>query len=209
MRRGRFIVIDGIDGSGKSTQVRMLKKKLGRRAVCTHDPGGTPTGEAIRKIVLGSRTLSPLAVFFLYLSSRAALVEEVIAPALRKGRIVISDRFDSSTYAYQVHAGKHPEYEPVLRSLAEGILASAVPEAYIILDSDPVKARKRLFAGKRDDLNAYDRKPLSYHRKVREGYKKFRPKGAKVFFIDADRTPEAVHRDVWEVVKRILDKTVL
>ena len=204
MRRASFIVIDGIDGSGKSSQVKLLRKKLGSRAVFTHDPGGTPTGEAVRAVLLGSKTLSPLAVFFLFLASRAALVEEIIAPALKKGRMAISDRFDSSTYAYQVCAGKRPEYAKLIRAFSGEVLRKAVPDAYIILDSDPKKARERLLTDRAKDLNAYDKKPLSYHRAVRAGFKKFKPKGSKIYFVNADRSIDTVHKDVWALVSRIL-----
>jgi dTMP kinase len=204
MKRGRFIVIDGIDGSGKSSQVRMLKKKFSSRAVFTHDPGGTDTGQAVREVVLVAKPLSPLSVFFLFLAARAALVEEVIAPALAKGRTVVSDRFDSSTYAYQVHAGKHSEYRKLMSDFTRDVLKESTPDAYIILDSDPMLARQRLFHDRAKDLNAYDKKPLSYHRSVREGFKKFKPKGAKVFFVNADRSLAEVHEDVWRIVSRIL-----
>ena len=204
MKRGKFIVIDGIDGSGKSTQVKMLKKKLGTRAVFTHDPGGTPTGEAIRKILLGETRLTPLSLFFLFLASRAALVEDMIAPALARGKNVISDRFDSSTYAYQVCASGHAEFRSLLRAFVKDGLKDAKPDAYIMLDSDPVLARKRLFSDRKKKLNAYDKKPLSYHRAVRAGFKKFRPSGGKVFIVNGDRTPEEVFKDVYAIVKKEL-----
>lgn len=204
MRKARFIVIDGIDGSGKSSQVKLLRKKLGSKVVFTHDPGGTPTGQSIRQLVLGKKSLSPLAVFFLFLASRAALLEEVIAPALKKGRSVISDRFDSSTYAYQVHAGKHPEFLKLMRAFSDEVLKKTVPDAYIILDSDPIAAHKRLFTDRAKDLNTYDKKPLTYHRAVRAGFKKFKPKGSRVYFVDADRSMAEVHKDVWALVSRIL-----
>lgn len=204
MTRGKFIVIDGIDGSGKSSQIKLLHKKLGSRAVFTHDPGGTRTGEEIRQIVLGNKKLSPLAVFFLFLASRAALVEEIIAPVLLKGKNVISDRFDSSMYAYQVHAGKHPEYRRLVDSFVQDVLKKAVPDAYIILDSDPTQARNRLLNDSTKKLNSYDNKPLSYHRAVRAGFKQFKPKGSKVYFVDADRPIKEVHKDVWSIVSRIL-----
>lgn len=202
MKQGKFIVIDGIAGSGKSTQVKLLRAKL-RGALITHDPGGTEAGEMIRSVVLGAKKLSPLATFFLFLASRAALVEQKIAPALRRGRTVICDRFDSSTYAYQVHAGKHPEYLKLIYAFA-GVLEKVVPDAYIILDSDPKRARTRLFGSRGKQLNAYDKKPLSYHRRVREGFKKFKPKGSKVYFVDADRTPDEVFKDLWPIVSRFV-----
>lgn len=204
MKRGRFIVVDGIDGSGKSSQVKLLKKKLGKRAIATFDPGGTPTGQAIREILLHRRGLSPLAVFFLFLASRAALVEEVIAPALRAGKIVVCDRFDSSTFAYQVYAGRHPEFHSLMQSFVRGILKENMPDAYIILDSDLKLAHKRLVNDQTKKLTTYDKRELAYHRRVREGFKKFRPKGARVYFIDGDRTIAEVHKDVWAIVSRIL-----
>ena len=203
MKKGAFIVIDGIDGSGKSTQVKLLREKF-PRALITHDPGGTEAGEMIRSVVLGAKTLSPLATFFLFLASRAALVEQKITPALKRGRTVICDRFDSSMYAYQVHAGKHPEYLKLVNAFAGEVLKKAVPDAYIILDSDPKKARTRLFGARGKKLNAYDRKPLSYHRRVREGFKRFKPKCSKVYFVNADRTPEEVFEDVLAVVNNFV-----
>ena len=203
-RKGTFIVIDGIDGSGKSSQVELLKRKLGKRAVFTFDPGGTSTGQAIRQVVLHRKGLSPLAVFFLFLASRAALVEEVIEPALRAGRTVISDRFDSSTYAYQVHAGKHPEFRTLMRAFVQGVLKAMAPDAYIILDSDTKLARARLFRDKTKKFTSYDKKPLSYYKRVREGFKKFKPARSKVYFVNGDRSIKEVHEDVWAIVSRIL-----
>lgn len=201
MKRGAFIVIDGIDGSGKSTQVRLLSERLSR-AVVTHDPGGTETGEQIRSILLGSKTLAPVAVLMLFFASRAALLAEVIVPALKKGRIVLCDRFDSSTYAYQVVAGRHPEFAPFIRLFAKESGARARPDVYIILDGSPEKARERLFGSRGKELNAYDKKPLAYHRAVRAGFKSFRVSGSKIVRINADRAMDAVFEDVWAIVKR-------
>ncbi|MCE9541124.1 dTMP kinase [Candidatus Kaiserbacteria bacterium] len=205
MKKGKFIVIDGIDGSGKSTQVRMLKKKLGTGLVFTHDPGGTPTSEAVRAVLLGGTRLSPLAVFFLFLASRAALVEEVIAPALARGKNVISDRFDSSTYAYQVYAEKRPLLGTLLRSFVKGVLKDAMPDAYIILDGNPERAKKRLALKNPSELNAYDKKPLAHVRRVRDGFRKFKRAGSKVFIVNADRTPDEVFKDVFAIVSRTLN----
>ncbi len=200
MKRGAFIVIDGIDGAGKSTQLALLKKKLGKRAVFTFDPGGTEIGNTIREILLRGAKKPPFATLLLFLAARAALVEEVIAPARAKGALVVCDRYDSSTHAYQIHAGKHPEFRSITRSLTES-LPSARPDAYVILDLDPVRTKARLAsAGK--SLDVYERKSLSYHRAVRDGFKRFKPEGSKVYFIDADRSEEAVFDNLWHIVKR-------
>lgn len=202
MKKGTFIVIDGIDGSGKSTQMRLLKRQLGSGAVFTFDPGGTKTGVTLRKMLLGTGAKpSPLTVFYMFLAARASLVEEIIAPALKAGRTVICDRFDSSTYTYQVRAGKHPEYLRAVDSFAEAA-KGVKPDAYIILDINPQKAKRRLV--KDGNLDVYERKPLSYHRAVRKGLKEFKPKGSKVYFVNADRTPEEVYKDIWAIVGRLV-----
>ncbi len=200
-KKGKFIVIDGVDGSGKTTQLKMLKKMLGSKAVFAHDPGGTPSAEAIRSIVLGEYKLPRLATFFLFLASRATLEAEVIAPAISKGKTVICDRFDSSTYAYQVHAGKRPDLWKLQQVFSKDVL-TYTPDAYIILDSDPLLAAKRIQKKSAKEINSYDRKPLAYHKLVREGYKKFKPAGSKVFIVNADRTPGEVFADVSAIVKR-------
>jgi dTMP kinase len=202
MKRGKFIVIDGVDGSGKTTQIGMLKKWLGSKAVFAHDPGGTPAGEAIRGLLLGTQKLPKLSIFFMFLASRAALEHEVIAPALEKGKSVICDRFDSSTYAYQVVAAKQPGLWKLQQAFTKNVLTHT-PDVYIILDSDPKEARKRL-AKKPDELNSYDRKPAAFHRAVRAGYKKFRPSWARVYYVNADRTAAEVFADVSTIIKRML-----
>src|SRR3989344_7639591 len=117
MQKGKFIVIDGIDGSGKGTQVKLLKRALGKNTIFTHEPGGTPKAEAIRKLLLERKKefSTPLADFLLFWAARADHVEKVILPALRAGKNVITDRFDSSTLAFQICAEQAPE----LKSLFE------------------------------------------------------------------------------------------
>jgi len=202
MKKGKFIVIDGIDGSGKSTQMKLLEKRLGKNAVYTFDPGGTQIGNMLREIAIRSKRVSPLTRFYLFLASRSALIEEVIAPALARGKTVICDRFDTSTYTYQVHAGKHPEYLSSVNSFKDAS-KQIRPDAYIILDMKPSDARKRLVEEKRS-LDVYESKPLSFHNTVREGLKKFKPKGSKKYTVNAAQSKSEVHEDIWRIVSKIL-----
>ena len=116
-RRGKFITLEGLDGTGKSTQMRMLATALraaGHKVVETREPGGTPTGEKIRKVLLDSGTagLSPPAEMALMFASRVQHIAEVIEPALAAGSIVLCDRFTDSTEAYQ-GSGRRLGSEPV------------------------------------------------------------------------------------------------
>lgn len=200
MKRGSFVVIDGIDGSGKSTQMRLLKKRLGKNAVYTFDPGGTKTGRTLRKMLL-TRThkFSPLTILYLFLAARASLVQEVIEPALQRGRHVICDRFDTSTYTYQVKAGKHPEYLKTVEAFGEAT-GGVRPDVYIILDLEAAEARRRIL--KDGGMDVYESKPLSFYKSVREGLLAFTPRSSKKFVVDASGTRQEVHERVWKIVSR-------
>lgn len=206
MKRGKFIVIDGMDGSGKSTEVRLLKKELGARAgFFTHEPGGTPHAEKIRKILLthkaGKRDV--YTDFFLFWAARAAHVKEAIIPALEKGKLVLTDRFDSSTYAFQVAAEKHPELEAAFWACRKAVLGAHAPDAYIILDLPAEVSAARRRKDKSKTLTNFDKQSIAYHDRVREGFKKFDP-GAHVYIVDANRSIEAVHEDIRRLIERIL-----
>ncbi len=203
--KGKFIVIDGIDGSGKTTELKLLKRELrGKPAFFTYEPGGTPHAEKIRKVLLTHKAgkRDPLADFFLFWAARAAHMNEAIIPALERGRIVISDRFDSSTYAFQVIAERRSELETAFWACRKAVLGENAPDAYIILDLDPKAAMQYRTRDKSKMLNSFDKQSLAYHERVRAGFKKFKP-GAKTYFVDANRSLEEVHADVARIVKRI------
>src|ERR1700682_5892221 len=149
-RRGKFITFEGLDGTGKSTQLRKLAIALraaGFKVVETREPGGTPTGEKIRRVLLDSSTggLSPWAEMALMFASRAQHIAEVIQPALEQGGIVLCDRFTDSTEAYQ-GSGRRLGSESVLE-LHRVLCGDLQPDLTLLLDSDPAKsvgrARKR------------------------------------------------------------------
>lgn len=205
MKRGKFIVIDGMDGSGKTTELKLLEKEARLRgALFTYEPGGTPRSEQIRKVLLTHKAGKRNAVtdFFLFWAARAAHMEEAIAPALAKGKTVISDRFDSSTYAFQVAAEQRKDLEPVFWACREAIVGKNTPDAYIILDISPEAGLRRRKVGAKA-MTTFDKQSLAYHARVRAGFKKFKP-DSKVYFIDGSGSPEMTHAKVWYLVKRIL-----
>src|SRR5215831_2636475 len=149
-RRGKFITFEGLDGTGKSTQMRKLAVALraaGHKVIETREPGGTPTGEKVRKVLLDSGTagLNPLAEMALMFASRAQHIAEVIEPGLAEGSIVLCDRFTDSTEAYQ-GSGRKLGSEPVLE-LHRVLCGDLQPELTILLDSDVAasvdRARRR------------------------------------------------------------------
>ena len=158
MARGRLFVLDGIDGVGKSTQIRRLAsalRKRGRRVVTVVDPGGTPLGRRIRAVLLGrSGRISPRSEALLYAASRAQLAAETIAPALSGGAVVLSDRWSTATLAYQGALGLDG-LEEVCRFAEGGIR----PDLTLILDGPPRRALSRS-----DRLEA---RGLAYQRRVR------------------------------------------
>jgi dTMP kinase len=166
---GLFLVFDGPDGGGKSTQALRLKAWLEERrfdVITCRDPGGTPLGDRLRSILLDRETvpISMRAEMLLYMASRAQLVEAVIAPALAAGRIVISDRYLLANIVYQGTAGGLHEEEIAM----VGMIATAglLPDLTIVLDIAPEQAMARLGAA-RDRI---EDRPLFYHERVRAGF---------------------------------------
>jgi len=202
--RGRFIVVEGIDGSGKSTMAGHVANDLrarGREVLRTREPGGTPISEQIRALLLDPKNsaMVPFAELFLFMASRAQLVDEVIRPSLAKGVDVICDRYYYSTAAYQGAAGK-VGIDTVL-TVAEKIAKFQKPDLVVLLDLNPGVARSR--DGIRDDR--VELKGLEYQKKVRAGFLKMARRDKKrIKVVDASRPPEAVFADIQKAVNRAL-----
>jgi dTMP kinase len=166
---GLFLVLDGPDGGGKTTQARRLAEWLTERGfdvVTCRDPGGTALGDRLRSILQDRETvpLSMRAEMLLYMASRAQLVEDVISPALRTGKVVISDRYLLSNIVYQGSAGGLLEEEIAMVGLVA--TAGLLPDLTIVLDIAPAEAMARIGAP-RDRI---EDRPLFYHERVRAGY---------------------------------------
>jgi dTMP kinase len=219
-RRGKFITFEGLDGTGKSTQMRKLAVALraaGHKVVETREPGGTATGEKIRRVLLDSATegLSPLAEMALMFASRAQHIAEVIQPALDHGQIVLCDRFTDSTEAYQGN-GRKLGSEAVLE-LHRVLCGDLQPDLTILLDSDPAKsvgrARRRnqrashdvgKSAGKNhSDENRFEQQSRAFFSRVHEGYLKIVAREPqRVVAVDASGSPVQTHRKIVEILHK-------
>jgi dTMP kinase len=214
-RRGKFITFEGLDGAGKSTQMGRLAAALraaGHRVVETREPGGTPTGEKIRRVLLDSGTagLSPMAEMSLMFASRAQHIAEVIEPALAAGSIVLCDRFTDSTEAYQ-GSGRKLGTDAVLelhRILCRGLQ----PDLTLLLDSNPhmsvSRARRRNRSASKNaghNENRFEEETRAFFARVGEGYMAIaKREPGRVAIIDARGTPGQTHQRIMEVVERKL-----
>jgi len=213
-RRGKFITFEGLDGTGKSTQMRKLGAALrasGHKVVETREPGGTATGEKIRKVLLDSRTsgLDPLAEMALMFASRAQHIAEVIAPGLAAGNIVLCDRFTDSTEAYQGR-GRKLGSDAVLQ-LHRVLCGNLQPDLTLLLDSNGTasvnRARRRNRRGSKSgghahsDENRFEQETRAFFGRVHEGYLVIAAREpGRVVRVDARGTPAQTHQKILEVV---------
>ncbi len=203
MKRGLFIVIDGLGGSGKSTQMDLMKRRL-PKAVFTKEPGGAPRAEKIRAVLkeVENTTPDPLTDFFLFWAGRAEHMATLIRPALSKGKVVFSDRFDSSTFAMQIRGDEQKQLEKLFWQTREGTLGKFAPDCYIILDTPGGVAKSRR-VGRKAGEDRFDERPEAYQRRVRAGYVEFAKK-MKGHVIAANQGPDDIHAQIWEIVEKLL-----
>lgn len=228
--RGKFITFEGLDGSGKSTQVEKLARSLRARGVSvtvTREPGGTATGEKIRDVLLHSATagLSPLTELALMFASRAQHVHEVILPALGEGRVVLCDRFTDSTEAYQ-GGGRKLGSKPVLE-MHKILCGNLQPDLTIVMDNDVAfsveRARRRnrkRVAGKSErgsekaaekvlerttekDENRFEQENRAFFGRVRHTYLAIATREPqRVHVVNARGTPDETHAIIMELVRK-------
>jgi dTMP kinase len=199
-----FFSIDGGDGTGKTTQIALFCQWLreqGYAMVACRDPGSTPLGEAIRQLVLQREDLeiARRSEMLLYMAARAQLVEEVIRPALHKGKLVVSDRFVLANVVYQGHAGGLE----IDRLWEVGLIATGglLPDLTVVLDMPADAAAARLQRA----LDRMEQQGVAFHARVRQGFldeAKRRPDSIVV--IDAARPVESVQAEIREAAQRLL-----
>ena len=197
--QGKFIVLDGPDGCGKSTQARILVKWLQGQGIPTssfRDPGDTSIGEKIREILLNPEHLAmdTRTELLLYMAARAQLWVEKIAPALQVNHCVVLDRWLSSTYAYQGYAGGFGT-DKVIR-IATDCLERVWPDLTIILDVDIKTAVSRL----KRQLDRMEAKGDGYHQKVRQGFLQLAEEHENVLVVDAAAGIETVHKRIVQLI---------
>jgi dTMP kinase len=207
---GKFITFEGLDGCGKSTQLARLAEKLsqhGFSVVMTREPGGTDTGEKIRRLLLDTRTsgLAPMAELALMFASRAQHIQEVILPGLNAGQIVLCDRFTDSSEAYQ-GGGRNLRSEPVLE-LHRVLCGDLKPDLTILMDSDVgasvERARRRNLA--RDAANSdegrFEKENRAFFTRVHDAYLEIaKREPERVAVIDARGTPDRTHAKILQTV---------
>jgi dTMP kinase len=218
--RGKFITFEGLDGSGKSTQVEKLARSLrahGISVTVTREPGGTPTGERIREVLLHSATaeMNPLTEMALMFASRAEHIHEVILPALAEGRIVLCDRFTDSSEAYQ-GGGRKLGTKPVLQ-MHEVLCGNLQPDLTILLDNEVAfsveraRRRNRKHKGARPDKgsekdeNRFEQENRAFFGRVRHAYLAIAAREPhRVQVINARGTPGETHTVIMELVRKKL-----
>ena len=203
-RAGLFIVFEGPEGAGKSTQLAMLADRLrasGRRCVLTREPGGTVAGDAIRAVLLDpAQSITPMTEFLLYSASRAQLVTEVISPALAAGDDVISDRFTGASVAYQGY-GRGLDLGFVT-ALNERVTEGLAPDLTILLDIDPETGLGRVAA--RSGLDRLEAESVAFHARVREGFVAQSRSDRTWLLIDGAADKDEVAGVIWRAVEPLL-----
>lgn len=200
-----FFSFDGIDGVGKTTQMRLFHDWLvaeGHEVVTCRDPGSTSLGERVREIVLNSdhtTLISARSEMLLYMAARAQLVDEVIRPAIEAGKTVISDRFLLANIVYQGHAGGVPLAE--IREVGRIATAGLMPDCVFLLDMSPTDARGRMG----QELDRIEQRGDEYREKLRAGFlAEAQYMGSSLHVVDAGQPIETIQSELRKIVKTLI-----
>ena len=205
--KGLFIVMEGPDGSGKTTQINLLEqylKEAGYECLITREPGGTVIGEEVRELILNPeyKEMSPVTEMLLYAASRAQLVHEVIGPALEAGKIVISDRFVDSSIVYQGIA-RNLGISTVAAVNAPGI-GIYRPDGIFFIDLSEAEGIRRKKNQKK--LDRMEQESIDFHHLVSEGYRKVLAERPEVIKIDGGKDIDVIQKKILNHVDELLKK---
>ncbi len=202
----KFIVFEGPDGSGKSTQLELLaqylREELGKKVVTTREPGGTPISQQIREILLNpdNEAMKDKTEILLYAASRAQHIEQLIMPSLLNNKYVLCDRFVDSSIAYQGY-GRQRDID-VIKKVNQMATSGVEPDFSVYIMVPPEIAIERI-AQKRS-LDRLEKTEISFHQRVYQGYLELLKEGQRKYYIDGSNDIETVHDDVKKLVKKRL-----
>ena len=203
-KKGLFLSFEGPEASGKSTQLKLLQKFFKRNSiqyVLTREPGGTSISEKLRKIILDKKqTISSIEEILLLMSSRLNHVNNIIKPAIKDRKIIISDRYADSTFVYQGFVNNYGLKKTI--NLHKNILDNFLPTKTFLFLLDPKEINKRI--KKRKKNNKYDKIDFSFHSAVIAGYKKLSKHNNRFIILDASESEENIHRKIKLIVNRLL-----
>lgn len=203
---GKFIVIDGSEGAGKSSQLKAVKEILGDKVLITREPGGTPYAEEIRDVILKSANAGQADAkthFALFWASRADHMRNKIIPALLSGQMVIVDRFDSSTFAYQIFGQEAIELKDHFFAFRDFFLGEYKPDLYIYLDVDTRVGLARK-SNQPDELNHFEARKVDFFERMKKGFSEFF-QNVPHLVIDANRDFDLVKNDLLKVISEKLN----
>lgn len=206
-QRGRFLALEGVEGAGKSTQARLLGDWLSRQGVphvVTREPGGTTLGEQVRRALLDSERVTARAELLLMLAARATLVDEVVAPALERGVVVITDRFSLSTLAYQARGRGLPEAE--VRQLNAFATGGVEPDLTVVLDVPLAMGVERLDRRARA-RDRFEQAEAEFHARVARAYGDFVESEPSVERVDGTNGVEEVHAAILALLRERFPET--
>ena len=208
--RGKFITLEGIEGSGKTTQLEFIVRQIenaGKRVVCSREPGGTDVGEKIRDILLDGQlpSMNSVTELMLMFAARVEHVKKVIEPAINDGKWVVCDRFYDATYAYQGYGrGLAIDKIDSLKSFSINKLA---PDKTFLLDVTLETSMERVT--QRGNKDRFENEKISFYQKVRQGYLNIAKQNVgRVSVIDANQTIEEVQKEITQILNSLLSDNV-
>lgn len=205
MSKGLFITLEGPDGSGKTTQLDLIKKyfeEKGEQAIFTREPGGTLISEKVRGIILDKKNeeMAPMTEALLYAASRAQHVAQLIKPALERGKTVVCDRYVDSSIAYQGFGRGLGDSVTVINTFA---IDGCIPDLTLFLDIEPSRGKARIDGA----MDRIESERLEFHKRVYDGYKKLAEQYPdRIKCVDADRSVEEIGIDIERYLDEVLIK---
>lgn len=213
--KGYFIAIDGCDASGKSSAISHVKdyfvKDLGMKEsdiILTREPGGTPLGEKLRELLLtpvadGEKDIDVKTELLMMYASRNQLIEEVIRPAMEEGKVVITDRWESSSFSYQKARGANPDD---IMSLSNLVCSDIKPDMLMLLDVDPQVSLDRIAKNRDNKMDRTETRDFKIYEEIRDGYQDYAKRVDNVITIDANSELSVMLDDIKQALSQNIQK---